>query len=142
MNLQEILSEWDQDCIIDKTKLKEESLRSERLHSKYLRELVNANMMLEKKKTEYNKIILEKYIFYTEGAKSIKDIHKAPRGAVLKSEAEKYIQADDDIITITLELALIQEKCNTLKAIILAISKRSFNITNAINFDKFMAGES
>lgn len=141
MTLQEILNEWEKDCVIDKSKINEEAARSERLHAKYLRELVNANMARKKKETEYNKIILERYIFYTEGAKSIKDIQKAPRGAVLKSEAEKYMNADDDVIAITLEFALAQEKCDALKAIIVAINKRSFNLKAINDFNKFMAGE-
>ena len=140
MTLSEILAAWDEDSVINPAHLNADSLRTEQLHSKYIREMSNANLMRKKKETEYNKIVLEKYVFYTEGAKSIKDIQKAPRGAVLKSEAEKYVMADDEVIAVTLELAVAQEKVDTLKSIILAISKRSYNIKNAIDFNTFMAG--
>jgi hypothetical protein len=140
LNIQEILKAWEEDSVIDKAHLDSEALKGDRLHCKYMNELVNANMMLAKTKTQYNKLILEKYIFYTEGAKTIKDIQKAPRGAVLKSEAEKYILGDEDVIKITLDLALYQEKIDTLKSIMASIAKRSFTIKNTIDFMKFQAG--
>ena len=144
MTLEQILKEWEKDAVIDKTKLNSESLNSDNLHCKYLRELSNANMMREKKRTEYNKVVCDRFIYYTEGVKTMptkEDMKKMPRGAILKSEADRYVQADEDVIAITLELALAQEKCNTLKSILDTIARRSYIIGNANTFNKFMAGE-
>jgi hypothetical protein len=91
-------------------------------------------------KSDYNVIIKDKYVFYTEGAKTINDVKRAPKGAVLKTEAEKYILADDEVIDLSLKVALQQEKCDLLKSVLASISKRNFDIRAAIDYMKFMAG--
>ncbi len=140
MTIQEILDNWHVDIQINKRFLDDEALKSSALHHKYMSMLVRENMLLVKAKNDYNVLLLDKYVFYTEGAKTIKDIQKAPRGAVLKTEAEKYLQADPDMIEAITKLALQQEKVDLLKSILKQIEKRSFDVKNALDFQKFMAG--
>ena len=140
MNFQEIIEAWSKDCIIDKLNLDNEAINIGSLHFKYTTELSRANLQLFEIKNKYNKVALDRYLFYVEGAKNITDYKKAPRGAVLKSEAEKYILADDDFIAASKEVALAQEKVDYLKSIITALSKRNFEIRAAIDHRKFVAG--
>lgn len=140
MKIEELITAWEIDSEINSLKLLSESLGTGKLHSKYSTWLVRENLLLAKKKTDYNKLLLDKYQFYTEGAKDIHDVKRAPKGAVLKSEVEKYILADDEIIALSLEISLQDEKVSFLRSIIASINKRSFDIKNAIDHQKFMAG--
>jgi hypothetical protein len=144
MTLPEILDAWGQDSKIDKAKLADESLRTTSLHHKYINMASKENLHLAKEKTEYNKIMLEKFVLYTEGARDIETLKKYPnlprKGGLLKTEAEKYILADEEIIQATLKLSVQQEKVDLLRSILASISKRNYDIRASIDHMKFMAG--
>ena len=144
MTLTEILTQWEIDSVIDKVKLSTEALKSGQLHHKYINILVRENLQLAGMKTEYNTLLMDKYILYTEGAHDLETQKKHPylpkSGKVLKSEVEKYLNADKDMIDMTMKLANQQEKVDLLRSIIKQIEKRSYDINNAIDHQKFMAG--
>lgn len=135
---------WSVDSVINKAQLADEALKGGQLHSKYMNILVRENMQLAKTKTEYNTHLMETYILYTEGAHDLATHKSHPflpkSGKVLKSEVEKYLNADGSMIEETLKLANQQEKVDFLRSIIKFIEKRSFDINNAIDHQKFMAG--
>jgi hypothetical protein len=144
MLISEIMDSWEIDSVINKAHLADEALKGGKLHSKYMNILVRENMELHKKKTEYNTLLMDKYILYTEGAHDLETQKAHPylpkSGKILKSEVEKYLNADASMIDMTLKLAAQQEKVDLLKSIIKFIEKRSFDINNAIDFQKFQAG--
>jgi hypothetical protein len=144
MLLSEIMDNWEVDSVINKAHLADEALKGGQLHSKYMNILVRENLMLTKKKTEYNELLMQKYVLYTEGAHDLATQKAHPylpkSGKVLKSEVEKYLNADASMIDKTIELASQQEKVDFLRSIIKFIEKRSFDINNAIDHQKFMAG--
>jgi len=78
MNLNELLSEWENDSNINKANLSDEALRGAKLHSKYMNMLVRENMQLAKTKTEYNTTLMDKYLLYTEGAHDLETQKKTP----------------------------------------------------------------
>lgn len=144
MTLTEILNHWEVDCVIDKVQLSTEALKSGQLHHKYMNMVVRENLGLAGVKTEYNTLLMDKYLLYTEGAHDLATQKAHPylpkSGKVLKSEVEKYLNADADMIAMTLKLAGQQEKVDLLRSIIKSIEKRSYDINNAIDHQKFMAG--
>jgi Recombination, repair and ssDNA binding protein UvsY len=144
MTINEILNQWEIDSVINKAQLSDESLKSSKLHSKYMNILVRENLKLAKVKTEYNAKLMEKYILYTEGAHDLATQKAHPylpkSGKVLKSEVDKYLNADADMIEETLKVANQQEKVDLLRSILKSIEKRSFDIKNSVDHQKFMAG--
>jgi hypothetical protein len=144
MTLNEILEQWEKDSMIDKANLADAALIGAKLHSKYMNMLVRENMQLVKTKTEYNTKLMDQYLLYTEGAHDIatQKVHPyLPKsGRVLKGEVEKYLNADATMIEQTLSLAVQQEKVDYLRSVIKYIEKRGFDIKNAIDHQRFMAG--
>jgi hypothetical protein len=143
MKIQELIDEWNKDCIIDKAKLDDESLKIPLLHSKYYNYFIQEKLILQKLESEYKKLELEKYEFYTMGhteETKQKGWKLPPKGMVLKSDVNMYIKADPDIIDLTTKISLVQEKINFLDSIIKSLQYRSYTIKNAIEFMKFTQG--
>jgi hypothetical protein len=59
---------------------------------------------------------------------------------ILKGDIPMYMDADQDIINMTLKVGLQQEKIDLLDSIIKTIINRNFIIRNAIDWNKFTMG--
>jgi|SRR5208337_1739772 len=141
MDIQAIINEWKTDCVINKLKLENEGVNINILHCKYMEFMVKENLKLAQLRTEYNQLLKDKFIFYTEGAKTIKDIQRAPRGAIPKTEVEKYyLLADDDVIKVSLNISLQLEKVKFLDSIINQITNRTYTIKALVDYQKFING--
>ena len=143
MKLEQILEMWDKDSKIDRTNLGEEALNIPSLHAKYYRILVNEKLVLRKYEEEMKVLKFDKYEFFTEGPneESINRGWKLPaRGRILKNEVSSYIESDSDIIKLSLKIGIQHEKVGLLESIIKTIGGNSFNIRNAIEYEKFKLG--
>jgi hypothetical protein len=63
-----------------------------------------------------------------------------PIGKVVKSEVNNYMEADRDIIDISLKIGIQSEKIDLLESIIKTILSRGYNIKAAIDWEKFKMG--
>jgi hypothetical protein len=143
MKIEDIQNLWSQDVKIDHTELATEALRIPSLHSKYYNIFSQERLRLRKFETELKKLKLEKYEFFTQGPTP--ETHERgwklpPVGRVIKSEVNNYIDADDEIITLTLKIGIQQEKVEMLESIIKSLVNRGFLIKSAIDFEKFKVG--
>lgn len=143
MNINEITSLWKEDVNIDITELSKEALEIPKLHHKYYQILINEKMLLKKHEYEYKKLKLDKYEFYTQGPseETIKKGWELPaKGIILKSDIPMYMDADPDLINLSLKISYQQEKIDCLESIIKSIMNRGFLIRNAIDWQKFTMG--
>jgi hypothetical protein len=85
---------------------------------------------------------LSKYEFYTMGPneETPKEWRLPPRGMVLKADIPTYMDADKDIIDLSLKIGLQQEKVELLESIIKSLTNRGFQIKAAIDWFKFTMG--
>ena len=143
MTLEQIIEEWKKDCNIDKTELGDESLKTIGLHAKYMEMYKKEKLVLIKLKKEMAKLNLAKYEFYTmghdEGTKEM-GWELPARGAIIKSEAPMYMEADQEIINANLRMALQQEKVDLLFDIIKEVQNRRWAIKSAIEWNRWIAG--
>jgi hypothetical protein len=63
-----------------------------------------------------------------------------PQGKILKSEVNNYIEADKDIVNLSLKLGIQHEKIDLLESIIKSLTARGFNIKAAIEWERFKVG--
>lgn len=144
MKLEEILNEWDRDVIIDQNVLDDESLKTPKLHSKYLRYYSTENLLYNKMLAEFKIMKSEKHDFLLYGKDKIhieKGWELPSQGNIIKSELDYYLEHDKDLIQETLKLSYQKEKVNTLKAIIDLINNRSFHINTALKFKLWSSGQ-
>jgi hypothetical protein len=143
MKIEEIFEQWEQDSKIDKTELGDAALDIPKLHHKYFQILVNEKMQLRKLEAEFKSLKLDKYEFYTQGPNEDtkdKGWKLPPKGMILKADIPMYMDADPDIINISLRIGMQQEKIELLDSIVKSIMNRNFVIKNAIDWQKFTMG--
>jgi hypothetical protein len=140
MAIEEIHELWSEDVKIDDLELDFESLKIPQLHSKYMKILTNENRQLYKMQYTHAALARDKLEYY-QGKMCEEDLEE--RGwepltlKVLRADAPKYVEGDNDIIKHLIQIADQREKVVLLNSIIASVNSRSYIITNAINWKKF-----
>ena len=143
MNIEDIMSLWEEDTKVDKTELGEESLKIPKLHSKYFNILIKERLLLRKLESEMKQLKLDKYEFLTQGPNEDtkeKGWRLPPKGMILKSDIPMYIDADQDMINLSLKIGMQEEKIQFLDSVIKTIINRGYIIKNAIEWTRFTMG--
>lgn len=143
MTIDEILENWQVDVKIDKTELGDEALNIPKLHHKYYQIYVKEKLILRKQESEMKQLKLDKYEFFTQGPNEEtknKGWKLPPKGMILKSDMPMYMDADEEIVNLSLKIGYQQEKIELLDSIIKTITNRSFHIRDAIDWQKFTMG--
>ena len=143
MKLEDIYEEWKKDSDIDKTELGNEALKIPKLHHKYYQMFTHERLLLRKYEADFKNLKLSKYEFYTMGPTEEsrdKGWQLPARGMILKSDLPMYMEADKDIIDMSLRIGMQQEKIELLESIIKSLVNRGFQIKSAIEWTKFTMG--
>jgi hypothetical protein len=143
MQLDEIFKNWEIDSKILPTDLANEAMKIPSLHNKYLNAHSLEKLKLKNLEISRKKLQLAKWEYYT-GSMDRDEI--ISRGwellslKILKSEAERYLEADSEITDLDLKIAYQKEKVEVLSSIINTLNNRNFIIKNAIDYLKFQNG--
>lgn len=143
MRIDEIQALWEADSTIDRMELGNEAIKIPKLHSKYYKIYIDERLSLRKAQADYKVLLKDKQTYYMG---SMDKAELDERGwqqntlRVLKSDLPTYIEADPDIIKVTLKIGYQQEKVDFLESIIKALRERGFNIKSAIEWARFQVG--
>lgn len=143
MKLEEILEFWKQDSNVDVVEIGDEAMKIAKLHHKYFQILVNERMILRQYEADMKKLKLEKYEFFTQGPneETQEKGWKLPaKGLILKADIPMYMDADPDMIRLSLRIGMQQEKIELLESIIKIIMNRGYNLKVALEWQKFTNG--
>ena len=143
MKLEEIFEEWQKDSQIDRTELGEESLKIPKLHHKYFQIYSTEKLLLRKYESDFKKLKLEKHEFYTQGHNEetrSKGWELPAKGLILKADIPMYMEADTDIINMSLKIGYLQEKIELLESIIKSLTNRGYSIKTAVDWARFTMG--
>ena len=141
MNLDKIQEMWERDSHIYPDNLHDESLKIPQLHSKYYTIYTTITLMREKARDSYNRIRLERYNYYT--GKAPAEVYAAepfPYKVREKDAIQRHMDADDKLNTINMKIKYYDTTLKYLEEIIRIISNRTYQIKNAIEWNKFQAG--
>ena len=141
MNLEKIQEMWERDSRIDPDNLHDESLKIPQLHSKYYTIYNTITLLREKARDSYNRIRLERYNYYT--GKAPAEVYAAepfPYKVREKDAIQRHMDADDKLNTINMKIKYYDTTLKYLEEIIRIISNRTYQIKNAIEWNKFQAG--
>lgn len=143
MKIEDILEQWNEDSQIDRTELDEEALKIPKLHHKYYQIYVQERLQLRALEANMKQLKLDKYEFFTQGPNEEtqqKGWQLPAKGLILKSDIPMYMDADSDIIKLSLKIGLQQEKIELLESIIRSFQNRGYNIKSAIEWHRFTMG--
>jgi len=141
MNLEKIQEMWQKDSVIDPDNLHDESLKIPQLHCKYYTLYNTITLLREKAKDSYNKTRLERYNYYTGKAPAEVYIEDPfPYKVREKDAIQRHIEADEKLNAIDLKVKYYDVMLKFLEEIIRNVSNRTFQIKNAIEWNKFQSG--
>ena len=141
MNLEQIQEMWEKDSKIDPDNLHDESLKIPQLHSKYYTLYNTITLMREKARTQYSKVRLERYNYYT--GKATAEVYAEepfPYKVREKDAIQRHLEADDKMNKVDMKIKYYDTMLKFLEEIIRNISGRTYQIKNAIEWNKFQAG--
>ena len=140
MDLEQLQTEADKDLKINDIELDIESLKTPQLHNKYLKFLTKFKLLLTRAEDEYRTIKREKWEYYTGKADASVYAQKPFDLKVLRTDVDKYIESDDELIKAKQKKEYLTTVVDYLDKTIRQISNRGFTIKNAIDWRKFTSG--
>ncbi len=141
MNLEKIQEMWQKDSVIDPDNLHDESLRIPQLHCKYYTLYNTITLLREKANKTYKEIRLERHNYYT--GKAPADVYVKepfPYKVREKDAIQRHLEADDRVSEAELKVKYYDVMLKFLEEIIKTVSNRTFQIKNAIEWNKFQTG--
>ena len=141
MNLEKIQEMWEKDSQIDPDNLHDESLKIPQLHSKYYTLYNTITLLREKARESYAKVRLERYNYYTGKASAEAYVEEPfPYKVREKDAIQRHLDADAKMNKIDMKIKYYDVMLKFLEEIIRAVSNRTYQIKNAIEWNKFQAG--
>jgi|TARA_A100001391_G_scaffold182201_1_gene148592 hypothetical protein len=141
IDLEKIQEMWERDAVIDPDNLHNESLKISELHSKYYTIYNTISLLREKARGSYSSVKLERYNYYTGKAPAEVYVQDPfPYKVREKDAIQRYLDADEKLTNIDLKIKYYDTQLKFLEEIIRNISQRTFQIKNAIEWQKFQAG--
>tara|TARA_B100000676_G_C17900455_1_gene744243 strand:+ start:609 stop:1046 length:438 start_codon:yes stop_codon:yes gene_type:complete len=135
--------EWDADSKIDRTELGEESIKIPQLHHKYYKFFSHERLSYTKAKKDLQLLKKNKAIWYM-GIMSEEDLDSLGWDQnplkILKQDVPMHVEADKDVAAMDLKVEYLKEKVEFLESVIKTLSIRSYQINNAITWEKFKVG--
>ena len=141
MNLETLQDMWKKDSVIDTDLYCEESTKVPQLHMRYMEFFNTYSLMKRERELELNQLIRDKWLYYKGKAPS--SVYKEmPFDLKLttKEEISMFIDADDDIKKLQYKVAYIDQTLVFLESVLKQINNRTFQIKNAIEWEKFKNG--
>ena len=146
MDLQNILDQWSNDCVIDKISLDETSRNTPKLHAKYLQQLSHAKLLLKRAEASQKILLKDKWLYYNgkmdQEAIETKGWEPDPFDGlkILKGEMDYYYDADPDIQKSEEKIQYYKTIIETLTEIVDSLKWRHQTIGNIIRWKQFEAG--
>ena len=132
---------WERDANIDPDNLHNESLKIPQLHSKYYTVYNTISLLREKARESYNRIRLERHNYYT--GKAPAEVYAEdpfPYKVREKDAIQRHMEADEKLNVIDMKIKYYDVTLKFLEEIIRNISGRTYQIKNAIEWQKFQSG--
>ena len=144
MKLDDVLVMWEADSAIDDNHLDQSSVATAKLHSKYLKYLIESKIRLVKLNTDYNTLRKLKFRYY-RGEMSRDELTQLgweqwQYNKPLKNEMDEFLKGDDDLAQLEQKINLNETVVYALESILSQIKQRDWQIRNAITWKTFIAG--
>ena len=144
MSTDDISEIWSKDAKIDEANLVAESKKIPELHNKYYTMYYKEALRVKKLRYDYKELELAKRE-WLDGSMAEEDLKergwKTSQRKILRTDIDKYLQADPDIIRLSLKIDYHTANADYLEDIIKTIHSRNFVIKSMIDVLKFQHGE-
>ena len=140
MTLEELQEQADKDLKINESELDLESLKTPQIHNKYLKHYNNFKLLMTRAESDYKILKRVKWEYYT-GKASPKVYQEKPFNLkIMKSDLDKYLDSDEDLIKSKQKIQYLETVVNYLDRTLKIVGGRDWQIRNAIEWRKFTSG--
>ena len=140
MRLEELQEQVDKDLKINESELDLESLKTPQIHNKYLKHYNNFKLLMTRAESDYKILKRVKWEYYT-GKASPKVYQEKPFNLkIMKSDLDKYLDSDEDLIKSKQKIQYLETVVNYLDRTLKIVGGRDWQIRNAIEWRKFTSG--
>lgn len=146
LDLQSILEQWQQDCVIDNSRLDDVSRDTPKLHAKYLQLLSLAKLQVKRAEASQKVLLKEKWLYYN-GKMDKETIEEKGWNydpfdglKVLKGEMDYYYDSDPEIQKSEEKIQYFKTIVETLTEIVDSLKWRHQTVGNIIRWKQFEAG--
>ena len=144
MKLDDILIMWEADSQIDDNHLGEASTTTAKLHSKYLKLLIDAKLRKTKIDIDYNSLRKTKIRYYRGELTrdELKELgwEQWQYNKPLKAEMDEFLKGEEDLSILLVRQEYIDTMIYALESIMTQIKQRDFQLSNGIKWKQFLAG--
>lgn len=139
-SVEEISKMIEEDSAIDQTDLSSESLKISKLQSKWIRILAEMSLEIRDLQVQFNLMQQRRSLYYT--GKLPDEVYKEEplQIRVLKQDLPNFLKSDPKLLKLETQLHTATICVNMVEHFMKDLSQRSFNIKNAIDYQKFRAG--
>jgi hypothetical protein len=146
LNIENILTEWQNDSVINDNKLDQTSVDTAKVHAKYLQWLSVAKLQYKKSQMNQKILLKDKWLYYN-GKMSQEEIES--RGwdydpfeglKVMKGDMDYYYDSDKDIQKSEEKITYYKTLVETLQEIVETLRWRHQTIGNIIKWKQFENG--
>ena len=142
--IEELLKEWDADCIIDDNHISNESVKVPQLHAKYIRHLINTKLKRTKYENDFNVLKKTKFRYY-RGELSREELvsnnwDQWQGTKPMKNEMDQFLDGDSDLNNLKIKIKYLDDAIYLLESILKQISARDWQLKNMLEHKKFLAG--
>ena len=140
MDLEQLQLEADKDLKINDLELDLESLKTPQLHNKYMKHYTKFKLLLTRTEDELRTMKRNKWEYYT--GKADPSVYQAKPFdlKIMRTDIDKYLEADEDIQRLTQKIAYLITVIDFLDKTIRVIVNRTYTIKNAIEWRRFQSG--
>lgn len=143
MNIDNIRKMIDIDVKIDSGSLDTEATKLPQIHNKYLCLLMDEKMILTKLDSDLKTLTKDKWLYYS-GKMSEEQLTTLGWEtfdlSLLRTDLDKFIDSDKDVILLQNKYILQKEKVNYLDGVVKLIANKIWNIRAALDWIKFTQG--
>lgn len=130
-----------EDLKIDRFNLANEAARTPIILAKYLEIYRNEKVSLHALNAKFTNLRKEKWEYYSGKASAEEYEQKPFDKKILRQDLDIYLDADEELLSVSNKINIQKEKCFYLEKILRGIEQREFSIKNIITMVKFDAGE-
>jgi hypothetical protein len=144
MKLNDILIMWEADSAIDDNHLGEASTHTAKLHSKYLKLLIDAKLKRAALNIEYS-TSRKTRIRYYRGELTRDELTELgwdqwQYNKPLKAEMDEFLKGDDELSQLQARLDYMDTMVYAIESIMSQIKQRDFQLSNGIKWKQFLSG--
>ena len=141
MKLEELQKEAKEDLAIkDEDNLDQESYKNQKIKPKWLEYKTRFENLLIMSKSNYQRLYREKWEYYGGKADAKVYVAKPFDLKVLKTDLQMFINSDEEVIELQSKINYYENILKYIDGVIKSIDNRGWDISNAQDWKKFIAG--